>query len=97
MSKHFATSEQYGGQRVSVGRIVVVKYKGEIAAGIVVSISLDGRRPIIRALSGDAPDGSRDSAFGFSEGFGELPFAEVRSEEDIETAPDRCWFWPPRV
>jgi hypothetical protein len=95
MSNHYATSVEYGGQRVSVTRNVVVKYKGDICMGAVVAISLDGQRPIIRMLSDNAADGSRDSAFGFRDG--ELSFAEVRTEEDIEKAPDRCWFWPPRV
>lgn len=95
MSKHYATSEQYGGQRVSVTRCVCVKYKGEIAMGVVKAISEDGRRPIIRMFSDHSPDARHDSAFGFRDN--ELPFHDVKAEVDIETAPERCWFWPPRV
>lgn len=95
MSKHFATVEKFGGQRVSVARMVAVKYKGEIFVGVVVAITIDGRRPIIRMLTDIAADGSRDSTFGFSES--ELPFADVKTEQDIETAPEACWFWTPRV
>jgi hypothetical protein len=95
MSNHYATSEYYGGQRVSVTRCVSIKYKGDIFAGIVEAISMDGRRPIIRLFSDHAADGRYDSAFGFDDG--DLPFHEVKTEADIESAPDRCWFWPPRV
>lgn len=97
MSKHFATTIKYGGQRVSVPRQVTVKYKGEIYAGQVEAISLDGKRPIIRMFSDHSPDARHDSAFGFSAGDDDLPFYDVKTEADIETAPDRCWFWPPRV
>ena len=96
MSKHFATSIKYGGQRVSVNRDVTVKYDGDLCAGKVVSISADGERPIIRMFSDQSPDGEHDSAFGFDTSFG-VPFHDIKTEADIETAPDRCWFWPPRV
>lgn len=95
MSKHFATTVQYGGQRVSVSRNVCVKYKGEIRAGLVVAISEDGERPIIRMLSDESPDGRHDSAFGFRDG--ELAFEDIKTEEDIRHRCDGCWFWPPRV
>ena len=96
MSKHFATSEKFAGQRVSVTRNVAVKYNGEVMMGVVVAISADGQRPIIRMLSDHSPDGRHDSAFGFDASF-PVPFCDVKTEADIETAPDRCWFWPPRI
>lgn len=96
MSKHYATSTKFAGQRASVSRNVCVKYSGEIYMGVVKAISLDGKRPIVRMLSDHCPDGSRDSAFGFSER-DELPFHDVKTEDEIAAAPDRCWFWPPRV
>ncbi len=95
MSKHFATAEKFGGQRASVARNVCVKRRGDIMMGVVVAISLDGQRPIIRMLSDHSPDGRHDSAFGFTDV--DLPFADVRAEQDIETAPEPSWFWPPRV
>lgn len=97
MSKQYATSTKFGGQRVSVPRQVTVKYNGEIYAGQVKAISSDGKRPIIRMFSDHSPDGRHDSAFGFNADDFDLPFHDVRSEADIEAAPDRCWFWPPRV
>jgi hypothetical protein len=98
MSKHYATSEKFGGQRVSVTRCVCVKYKGDIFMGIVEAISLDGKRPIIRMFSDHSPDARHDSAFGFrDDDLDNPPFADVRTEADIEQAPDLCWFWPLRV
>ena len=94
MSKHYVTSEVYGGQRASVGRIVVVKYNDEILAGVIVAISMDGERPIIRMLSDESP-GRNDSAFGFRPG--ELAFEDVKSPDDIRKLVNFCWFWPPRV
>jgi hypothetical protein len=96
MSKHYATSTKFAGQRASVGRIVCVKYGGDILAGIVVTISLDGERPIVRMLSDQSPDARHDSAFGFDATFA-LPFEDVKTEDEIRTLVDRCWFWPPRV
>jgi hypothetical protein len=96
MSDQFATSEKFAGQRASVGRIVAVKYDGDVMAGIVVAISSGGARPIVRMFSDQSPDARHDSAFGFSAPFN-VPFHDVKSESDIETAPERCWFWPPRV
>lgn len=95
MSKHYATSTKFAGQRVSVTRNVAVKYQGDISMGVVEAISLDGERPIIRMFSDHSPDARHDSAFGFNED--DLPFADVKSDADIEQAPERCWFWPPRV
>jgi hypothetical protein len=95
MSKHYATSEKFGGQRVNVTRCVCVKYNGDIFMGVVEAISLDGHRPIIRMFSDHSPDARHDSAFGFHAG--DLPFADVKSEADVEAAPEPCWFWPPRV
>ncbi len=94
MSKHFATSTKFDGQRASVGLVVCVKYKGEISAGLVVAISTDGERPIIRMFSDHSPDGRHDSAFGFDSG---LAFENIKTEEDIRHRCDGCWFWPPRV
>lgn len=96
MSKHYATSTEFAGQRASVGRIVAVKYNGDIMAGVVKAISHDGERPIVRMLSDQSPDARHDSAFGFSAPFN-VPFHDVKTEGDVETAPDRCWFWPPRA
>jgi hypothetical protein len=95
MSKHYATSDKFGGQRASVARNVCVKHQSEIFVGVVVAISIDGRRPIIRMLTDLAANGARDSAFGFHDG--DLPFADVKSEADVDAAPEPCWFWPPRV
>lgn len=95
MSKHYATSEKFGGQRASVGRVVVVKYKGDLFMGIVEAISLDGQRPIIRMFSDHSPDARNDSAFGFDDA--DLDFIDLKTEDEIAAAPERCWFWPPRV
>jgi hypothetical protein len=95
MSKHYSTSEKFAGQRASVSRNVCIKYQGEIFMGVVEAISLDGERPIIRMFSDHSPDARHDSAFGFSPE--DIAFHDVKSESDIEAAPDRCWFWPPRV
>lgn len=96
MSKHYATSTKFAGQRVNVTRNVTVKYNGDIYMGVVKAISMDGKRPIIRMFSDHSPDARHDSAFGFSER-DDLPFHDVKTEDEIATAPDRCWFWPPRV
>lgn len=98
MSEHYATSTQFAGQRASVGRVVVIRYKGDIFMGIVEAISLDGERPIIRMFSDLSPDARHDSAFGFRPGDEEdFYFSPVTTEDEIAAAPDRCWFWPPRV
>jgi hypothetical protein len=91
MSERYATEQSFGGQRASVCRQVCVKWDGWVSAGIVVAIN--GNRPIIRAMA--ATTSGPDTAFNLSRE--ELPFAEVRAEADIATAPARCWFWPPRV
>jgi hypothetical protein len=96
MSKHYATSTKFAGQRASVGRVVAVKYNGDIMTGIVVAISSDGERPIIRMLSDHSPDGRHDSAFGFDASF-PVPFEDVKTEDEIRGLVDRCWFWPPRL
>lgn len=95
MSKHYATCIRFSGQRASVGRVVCVKYNGEIYMGLIEAISPDAERPIIRMLSDDMPPGHGDNSF--NHGRLDLPYHELKGECDIELAPDGCWFWPPRV
>jgi hypothetical protein len=96
MSKHYATSTKFAGQRASVGRVVAVKYNGDVMAGIVVAVSSDGERPIVRMLSDQSPDARHDSAFGFFAAH-DFPFEDVKTEDEIHALVNGCWFWPPRV
>jgi len=94
MSKStYATDKTFAGQRASIARNVVVKWDDEICAGIIVGVNLRDE-PIIRIFgrSGSAAEDGAANRGGF-----ELTFHEVKSADEIEKAPARCWFWPPRV
>lgn len=85
MSK-YATDQQFGGQRASVGRIVVVRTGRGIQAGVISEIY--GDEPVIRVLSAHTnPDVSSEF----------FAFFEAKTEQELLGAPDGFWSWPPRI
>jgi len=91
MKAKYATVQSFGGQRASIGRVVLVKIgvgQGDVepvlAPGMIESIE-EGDRPNIRTTTGMRFAG------------GMLDFAETKTEADIDSAPLGSWTWPPRA
>lgn len=90
----YATQQKFGGQRASVGRIVLLAApkhddpsKVCLRAGIVVAVSAGQDRPYIQ----DAKTGVVD--------WGEpmWHFRATTSPEEAEALPLGAWTWPPRI
>jgi len=85
----YASDKTYGGQRASVGRVVVVAtpYAGRVVlrAGIISSILGDGDTPAIEVI-GEDTDGKIVGTF-----------VETRTGADAEAMPAGSWSWPPRL
>lgn len=92
----YASAQQFGGQRASVGRQVIVVADGQIAAGIIVAIGLDDR-PIIRSF-GLFPGGKEDSGWNASMRLEHRACATERELEALVAAKEPpAWCWPPRI
>jgi hypothetical protein len=81
----YATKQAFGGQRASIGRVVVIRdLDGTLAAGMIDLIYEDTDRPrIVRVDSGVSMPG--------------LKFCEAKDEEAVRNLPPDTWTWPPRV
>lgn len=88
----YATEQQFGGQRASVGRSVIVVGDGQLAAGQIVGISVNDS-PIIRSV---AVVGSGEWKVVNTCAFREV-LSATELEAVVETATESFWTWPPRV
>ena len=79
----YATNAVYGGQRLSVGRTVIMRVGPAIVAGLVQEIARNGD-PTVYTPGATAPQGL-------------LGFYDAKSEADLSGMPDLHWTWPPRV
>lgn len=88
MSKasQYATKQQFGGQRVSLKRavLVVLHDPNQLLSGEVVEIDTVLDAPILQVGDGSSFRGM-------------LKFFECRTIEDLERMPTSSWTWPPRV
>jgi hypothetical protein len=81
----YATSQQFAGQRVSKGRIVIVRRIGvQVEPAIVYEVA-EGDVFFARTT-----DGARCTCF-------PQGFEGTRTAADIEDMPAGAWTWPPRA
>jgi hypothetical protein len=105
----YATKQQFGGQRASIGRQVVVKGSGYTSpwngskmhprtrSGTVDGID-DQDRPIIESSALNNPGVEEKIRPGnYKERSSDLAYFDAKTEEDIEHMPPGSWCWPPRV
>jgi hypothetical protein len=81
----YASKEPFGGQRASVGRVVVMRdgLDDDVEAGVITRIPTTGRMVITSSYSGGDYDG--------------LSFVETKTEADVDKLPPGAWTWPVRV
>lgn len=85
----YTSESTFGGQRASVGRVVVVARevtrggRVELRAGIIATILPSGEPSI--------------DVIGLSDALQGAPFVETKTPEDAEAMPAGSWTWPPRV
>ncbi len=85
----YASKKSYGGQRASVGRVVVVARavttsgRVELRAGVIATILPSGEPSI--------------DVIGLADAWQEAPFVETKTTSDVEAMPAGSWTWPPRV
>lgn len=82
MSK-YASERVFGGQRASVGRVVVVRKEHELFVGLIDNIYDDDGVLIVTPQDNDQSS--------------EFSFVETKTAEDVEKMPEDSWTWPPRV
>lgn len=98
MSK-YATEQKFGGQRASVGRVVVLATDRHddksgmcLRAGVILAISSSKDIPYIAAHA------SLKTTVGhILPGDHEWKFVETRTETEVEAMPIGSWTWPPRI
>ena len=78
----YATTQSFGNQRASIGRMVMVRVRTLLMPGIIVEIR--GDAPVIQVLDGSS---IREA----------LVFFNAATELDLERMPSPSWCWPPRV
>jgi len=92
----YASKQEFGGQRASISRLVLVVAKGQVEPGLIVAIGANDR-PIIRSF-GLFPGGKADSTWGVSD---RLEFRACPTEqflaEELAAEGEPFWTWPPRV
>lgn len=104
-NKWYASRNSFGGQRASIGRVVVVKIDGgELRAGKIEGIDReDTARPkesednpgfnhTDGVMISYSPDMGHDTAKLIRP-----DYFDVKSTEDIDAMPANSWCWPPRV
>jgi hypothetical protein len=92
----YATVQEFGGQRASIHRLVLVVANGQVEPGLIVAIGANDQ-PIIRSF-GLFPGSKADATWGVSEplAFRACP-REQYLREELAEAGEPFWTWPPRV
>ncbi len=76
--------EVYGGQRATIGRIVVIHTDEGIGAGVIDHFKPENEQPAIVQLTPH-------------EVCSYLGFVETKTAADVEAMPLNSWTWPPRI
>ena len=80
----YATERTFDGQRASLGRTVIVRFKRQdLEAGVVTSI-MGNDDVALRGLESE-----RRSCV--------VTFIQTKTEDDIRRLPEGSWTWPVRV